>query len=202
MGWEGVLLSPKNMESLLKIQERLFREEWRVSASVPLENITRKALAKQDPKVSLPPAPVLAERREPEPVHDQEAMDFVEDDELLGIENLQDCLFNPAWLKERTLTIECNYDHTRTSVSRDDVLFAIANKAGVAQNRLSGLHPIDGGSRWEVVCKTLRAKKELLAAGNLPIGRYRARFTGVGKKMVSLRVHCLPLRVPNDEVVS
>ena len=151
---KGSYFSPKNMESLLKIQERLFREEWRVSASVPLENITRKALAKQDPKVPLPPAPVLAERREPEPVHDQEAMDFVEDDELLGNENLQDCLFNPAWLKERTLTIEFNYDHTRTSVSRDDVLFAIANKAG-----LIWLDPIDGGSRWGVVSKTLRAKK-------------------------------------------
>ena len=200
---KGSYFSPKNMESLLKIQERLFREEWQINASVPLENITRSTLAKQDPTVPLPLASTLTQRRElVQPVHDQEAMDYVEDDELLGNDNLQDCLFNPAWLKERTLTIEFNYDHTRTSVSRDDVLFAIANKAGVAQNRLIGLDPIDGGSRWEVVCKSLRAKKEQLAVGNLQIGRYRARFTEVGKELVSLRVHWLPLRVPNDEVVS
>ena len=125
----------------------------------------------------------------------------VSDDEMLGNQDLQSFLQDPEWIRARTVVIQIEYNHLRTSVRRDDVIDALVSQAGVSTNQMIGLDPVSGGPHWEVVLKAMKATSWVISKGFIRVAdKFPARLMVLGEELVQMRLLWLPLRVTNNDI--
>ena len=182
---DGAQFSAGDLRRFVGVQERGHCPEWLASAPTILpqmDDVSKMDILSQDLDSSMESCEVS-------------------DDVMLGNQDPQSFLQDPEWIRARTVVIQIEYNHLRTSVRRDDVIDALVSQAGVGTDQMIGLDPVSGGPHWEVVLKTMKATSRVIAKGFIRVAdKFPARLMALGEELVQMRLLWLPLRVTNNAI--
>lgn len=98
-------------------------------------------------------------------------------------------------------TVICTFSGRIKYLQRGELMDALT-PLGLVPADILAMGPVGNGSNWHLVLSNAAARNAVLVTDHLPLRGGQVRFSSRGKTLAKVRVHWLPLYVPEVNIIS
>ena len=97
-------------------------------------------------------------------------------------------------------TVKVKFSSVRFPIGRGDVMDKL-DALGIEADEVIGMGPVGEGRMWNIVLASIKARDVVLGVDHVSLNGGQMIFSSGAKTIAKVRVHWLPLKVPDSVVI-